>query len=83
MINYICFTPTGENLASCSKDMTVKLWRMTKDQEYRCFKTLQGHEHEVSCVEYVPPEAMHLVSCSRDHTIRIWDSNNGFLMMTL
>lgn len=83
MVNYISFTPTGENLASCAKDMTVKLWRMTKDQEYRCFKTLSGHEHEVSCVEYVVPDALYLVSCSRDHTIRVWDSQNGFLMITL
>jgi WD40 repeat protein len=63
--------------------MTIKLWRLNKEQEYRCFKTLQGHEHEVSTVEYVNPSGNNLVSCSRDQTIRIWDSNNGFLLMTL
>ena len=31
MVNYIAFTPAGDNLASCSKDMTVKLWRMSKE----------------------------------------------------
>ena len=44
---------------------------------------MQGHEHEVSCVEYVLPDAIHLVSCSRDHTIRVWDGSSGFMMITL
>lgn len=63
--------------------MTIKLWKINKEQEFKCFKTLQGHEHEVSCVEFVAPNGDHLVSCSRDQSIRIWDSHNGFLMMTL
>ncbi len=83
MVNYINFHPTGNFLASCSKDMTIKLWRLTSDQEFKCFKTLQGHEHEVSCVEYLRPNGDHLVSCSRDETIRIWDSSSGFLLQTL
>ena len=63
--------------------MTIKLWKMNKEQEFKCFKTLQGHEHEVSCVEYVFPQGDHLVSCSRDQTIKIWDSHNGFLLFSL
>lgn len=83
MVNYVSFHPLGEQLASCAKDMTIKLWKLNKDQEFRCFKTLQGHEHEVSTVEYIIPNGNHLVSCSRDMTIRIWDSHNGFLLFTL
>lgn len=83
MVNYVSFHPLGEQLASCAKDMSIKLWKLNKDQEFRCFKTLQGHEHEVSTVEYINPNGDHLVSCSRDMTIRIWDSNNGFLLFTL
>ena len=44
---------------------------------------MQGHDHEVSCVEYVTPDALYLVSSSRDQTIRVWDTISGFLMMTL
>lgn len=83
MVNYINFHPSGNFLASCSRDMTIKMWKVTNEQEFKCFKTLQGHEHEVSCVEYLRPGGDHLVSCSRDQTIRIWDSHNGFLLQTL
>lgn len=83
MVNYLNFNHTGENLASCSRDMTIKLWKMNKDQEFKCNKTLKGHEHEVSCVEYMKPNGDHLISCSRDQTIRIWDSHNGYLLQTL
>ena len=83
MVNYINFHPAGEMLASCARDMTIKLWRINKDQEFKCFKTLQGHEHEVSCVEFLRPNGDHIISCSRDQTIRIWDANTGFLLNTL
>jgi len=83
MINYINFHPNGENMASCSKDMTIKLWTRKQGDDFKCYKTLQGHEHEVSCVEYLKPNGDYLLSCSRDNSIRIWDTNSGFLMATL
>lgn len=83
MVNYIAFNPSGDHLASCARDMTIKLWKRNKEQEYRCQRTLQGHEHEVSCVEFVKPDGNHLISCSRDNSIRIWDCYNGFLLQTI
>lgn len=80
MVNYISFSPDGQSMASCARDMTIKLWKLNKEQEFRCTKTLQGHDHEVSCVEYLKPNGDFLLSCSRDNTIRIWDANSGFLM---
>ena len=83
MVNYLNFHPSGEYMASCSKDMTIKLWRLNKEQEWKVYKTLQGHEHEVSCVEFLKPHGDYLISCSRDMSIRIWDSTSGFLLNTL
>lgn len=83
MVNYLNFHPNGDNLATCSKDMTIKLWRRKAGDDFKNFKTLQGHEHEVSCVEYMKPEGDFLISCSRDNTIRIWDANTSFLKLTL
>ena len=83
MVNYINFSPDGQSMASCARDMTIKLWKLNKEQEFKCTKTLQGHDHEVSCVEYLKPNGDFLLSCSRDNTIRIWDANSGFLMQTL
>ena len=52
MVNYIAFNPSGDHLASCARDMTIKLWKRNKEQEYRCQRTLQGHEHvEVEAFE--------------------------------
>lgn len=82
MVNYINFHPNQDYMASCSKDMTIKLWKRKHGDEFKVYKTLQGHEHEVSCVEYLRPNGDHLISCSRDHSIRIWDANTGFLLQT-
>lgn len=83
MVNYVNFHPNGENMVSASKDMTIKLWTRKQGDDFKCYKTLQGHEHEVSCVEYLKPNGDFILSSSRDNTIRIWDTNSGFLLNTL
>lgn len=40
MVNYICFNPDGQSMASCARDMTIKLWKLNKEQEFKCYKTL-------------------------------------------
>ena len=63
MVNGVSFSPfNGQTLASCSVDMTVKLWSM---QTFQVTKTLEGHEHEVSGVAYMN-SGDFLLSCSRD-----------------
>lgn len=47
-VNYVCFHPNQRILASCGTDQTIKLWKL--EAEFQVFKTLLGHEHEVSCV---------------------------------
>ena len=49
-VNYVSFHPNGKILASCGNDNTIKLWNL--EGEYQVYKTLQGHEHSVSCVEF-------------------------------
>ena len=83
MVNNFCFHPNGESMASCSKDMTIKLWKRKHGDDFKVYKTMQGHEHEISCVEYLKPNGDYVISCSRDQTIRIWDVVSGFLMITL
>ena len=41
----------GKMLASCSADMSVKLWDFNS---YECLKTLHGHDHNVSSVAFLP-----------------------------
>jgi platelet-activating factor acetylhydrolase IB subunit alpha len=47
-----------------------------------CIKTLNGHEHNVSCVEFLP-QGDKLVSSSRDKSIKIWDMSSGYCIKTL
>ena len=78
----------GVLLASCSSDLTVKLWDPADD--YNNIRTLVGHDHSISAVRFIPSGATGaplsgnlLVSASRDKSLRIWDITNGHCVKTL
>jgi platelet-activating factor acetylhydrolase IB subunit alpha len=73
----------GILLASCSSDLTIKLWDPAND--YKNIRTFLGHDHSVSAVRFIPSEAAGnlLVSASRDKALKIWDVTNGFCVKTL
>lgn len=68
-------------LASCSSDLTIKLW--DPSNEYKDIRTLPGHDHSLSALHFIPNSANLLVSASRDQTLKIWDVNAGFCLRTL
>lgn len=78
----------GTLLASCSSDLSIKLWDPA--DEYKNIRTLPGHDHSVSAVRFVPSGAAGspmsgnlLVSASRDKTLKIWDVTTGYCVKTL
>ncbi|KAF2786811.1 platelet-activating factor acetylhydrolase IB alpha subunit [Melanomma pulvis-pyrius CBS 109.77] len=78
----------GTLLASCSSDLTIKLW--DPSDEYKNIRTLPGHDHSVSAVRFIPSGAAGspssgnlLVSASRDMTLRIWDVTTGYCVKTI
>ncbi|AEO68479.1 e45387d5-f541-4073-a529-f7352eaf8961 [Thermothielavioides terrestris] len=79
--------PRGNTLlASCSSDLTIKLWDPSDD--YKNIRTLPGHDHSVSAVRFIPSgvaggSSNLLVSASRDKTLRIWDVTTGYCVKTL
>ncbi len=81
--------PRGNTLlASCSSDLTIKLW--DPSDEYKNIRTLPGHDHSVSAVRFIPSGAAGapstgnlLVSASRDKTLRIWDVSTGYCVKTI
>ncbi|KAM3448554.1 hypothetical protein MY3296_007666 [Beauveria thailandica] len=71
-------------LASCSSDLAVKLWD-PKDS-YSNIRTLNGHEHAVTSVRFLPccePSKHLVVSAGADRTIRVWDVITGYCVKTL
>ena len=62
------------SIASCSADMSIRLWDFTT---YSCVKTLQGHDHNVSSVAFMP-SGDFLISSSRDKTIKMWEVATGY-----
>ncbi|KAI3321577.1 WD40 repeat-containing protein [Xylariaceae sp. AK1471] len=74
--------PRGNTLlASCSSDLTIKLWDPAN--EYKNIRSLPGHDHSVSALRFIPSSANLLVSASRDQTLKIWDVITGFCLKTL
>jgi platelet-activating factor acetylhydrolase IB subunit alpha len=57
-VNGLDFTPKGTHLASCSTDLSIKLWDMSnrngQHQQYVCIRTLRGHDHTISAVRFLP-----------------------------
>ncbi|CAD6503718.1 BgTH12-03376 [Blumeria graminis f. sp. triticale] len=78
----------GTLLASCSSDLTIKLW--DPNDEYKNIRTLPGHDHSISAVRFIPSGASgmtsssnFLVSASRDKSLRIWDVSTGYCVKTV
>ncbi|EAW11467.1 WD40 repeat domain-containing protein [Aspergillus clavatus NRRL 1] len=70
----------GVLLASCSSDLTIKLWDPADG--YKNIRTLQGHDHIVSAVRFIPNGSL-LASASRDMDVRLWDVTNGYCVKTI
>lgn len=60
-------------VVSCSADMSVKLWDFSS---YECTKTMQGHDHNVSSVQF-SPNGDFIFSSSRDKSIKMWEVATG------
>ena len=68
----------GKMLASCSADMSIKLWDFNT---FECVKTMHGHDHNVSSVSFLP-SGDYIFSSSRDKTIKMWEVQTGFCVRT-
>lgn len=60
------------------QDLTIKLWEL---KNYTCARTLVGHEHSVSTVQF-SDHGDFILSASRDKTIKLWEVTTGFCKKT-
>jgi WD40 repeat protein len=77
----IAFSPDGSLIASCSADMTVRLWELARNTPCQV-KILRGHEDSVDAVTFSPDGTL-LATASADKTVRLWDVKSGELKTTL
>lgn len=87
-IKSVAFSPSGQYLATCSRDKSVWIWEDVggdeDDDEWETVAVLNEHEGDVKCVAWCPDvpgrrsgSGRHysldvLASTSYDNTIRIW-----------
>ncbi|MEO0518873.1 MAG: AAA-like domain-containing protein [Cyanobacteria bacterium P01_A01_bin.116] len=67
----VTFSNDGQQLASASRDHTVKLWNL----DGQTIATLKGHQSRINAVRFVPG-SQELWSASADKTVRQWDLSN-------
>jgi len=81
-INDSVYLPTRELVGSCSDDLTIKLWFISR--RFKLLMTFKGHEKEVLAIAFKPAyfekkgdfKKIFLASGSLDFSLRIWDLNS-------
>ena len=66
-------------IASGSDDKIIKIW---KTNDWKCFKTLQGHTNGVRALNF-SPNSKKLASASEDQTVKLWNVFSGDCLRTL
>ncbi|XP_058006185.1 WD40 repeat-containing protein HOS15 isoform X2 [Hevea brasiliensis] len=87
-VNCVKWDPTGSLLASCSDDITAKIWSMKQDKYVH---DLREHSKEIYTIRWSPTgpgtnnpnQQLLLASASFDSTVKLWDVELGKLTCSL
>ncbi|KAI4315018.1 hypothetical protein L6164_027869 [Bauhinia variegata] len=81
-VNCVKWDPTGSLLASCSDDITAKIWSMKHEKHVH---DLKDHSKEIYTIRWSPTgpgtnnpnKDLVLASASFDSTVKLWDVEGG------
>jgi len=75
----LSFNPTGDRLASSSRDGTIRLWETIAGQ---CLQTLLASSHCIESLAFSPNDR-YLASGSNDQQVAVWDLEAGHCVRIL
>lgn len=75
LISDIKFNGSNKLLATCSDDLTVRIWHGTSSNSSYCFL---GHSQNIVSMEWITDDL--LITCSLDGSIRIWSLSRHALV---
>jgi WD40 repeat protein len=81
-IKHVAYSPSGQWLASCSRDKSIWIWEEIGEEdedEWETIAVLQEHTADVKCVCWREDDGNGevLASASYDDTIRLWKEIDG------